>query len=127
MAIDRTEIILTSKLPWRSVPWDGKLMVVRSGGVLYVPVAFRPKGRELPLHRRILRDAGLEHIGRSSPENMGGCYVKMFMGTVVLKGESGDFGPLQNQEIFLPHIEAALRGFFRRKKVLIHEIDTGEL
>jgi hypothetical protein len=102
-------------------------MAVRNGGVLYVPVAFRPKGRDLPLHRRILKDAGLEHIGRSSPENMGGCYIKIFMGTVVLKGESGDFGPLQEQNIILPHIEAALRRFFRREKVAIHEIATGEL
>ena len=44
MDIERTEVILTSKLPGRSVPWEGKLMAVLNGSVLYVPVAFWRKG-----------------------------------------------------------------------------------
>ena len=127
MDITRTEIILVSKLPRRNVPWAGKLMAVRNGGVLYVPVAFF-RGESVPvLHKRILADAGLGRFKPSSPENMGGCFVKVFMGTVVLSSSSGDFGPIKEQEVILPHIETALRDFLLLKKIVIKEIDTDGL
>ncbi len=127
MDIERTEVILTSKLPGRSVPWDGKLMAVRNGSALYVPVALWRDGQKVPLHKHILAAAGLERIRRNSPENMGGCLVKMFMGTLVLSHLSGDFGPLKEQRVILPHIESALREYFRREKVAVHEMDTSGL
>ena len=127
MDIERTEVILTSKLPMRSVPWNGKLMAVLNGNALYVPVAFWRKGQKSPLHKHILAAAGLERIRRNSSENMGGCLVKMFMGTLVLNHQSGDFGPLTEQRVILPHIESALREFFQREKVTVHEIDTSGL
>ena len=127
MDIERTEVILTSKLPGQSAPWDGKLMAVLNGRVLYVPVAFWRKGQKSPLHKHILAAAGLERIRRNSPENMGGCLVKMFMGTLVLSHLSGDFGPLKEQRVILPHIESALRDLFRREKVAVHEMDASGL
>ena len=127
MDIERTEVILTSKLPGRSVPWEGKLMAVRNGGLLYVPVAFWRKGQKSPLHKHILAAAGLEGIRRNSPENMGGCFVKVFMGTVVLSSSSGDFGLIKEQGIILPCIETALREFFLREKVAVQEIETDRL
>jgi hypothetical protein len=127
MDIERTEVILTSKLPGRSVPWEGKLMAVRNGGVLYVPVAFWRKGQKSPLHKHILAAAGLERIRRSSLENMGGCLLKMFMGTLVLNHQSGDYGPLTEQKVILPHIESALWEFLRGEKVAVHEVDTSGL
>jgi hypothetical protein len=127
MDIARTEVIQIWTPPRRSVPWDGKLMAVRNGSVLYIPVAFWREGKEAPLHRRILAAAGLKRIRRNSPENLGGCMVKMFMGTMVLSGSSGDFGMVKRQEETLPIIKTALREFLSRQKIVVNEIDTDEL
>ncbi|MFC1657427.1 hypothetical protein ACFL2P_02515 [Candidatus Moduliflexota bacterium] len=127
MDIHRTEVILISKLPVRDMPWDGKLMVVRNRGVLYVPVVFYRESPDTPLHRHILAAAGLKHIRRGSPANLGGCHVKVFRGTMVLSGKSGDFGPVKQQGEVLPIIGEALRTFLGDRAIAVHEVDAGGL
>ena len=127
MGIERTELLPVSELPGRTVPWDGKLMAVRNGVVLYVPVRFYRETPDAPLHTQILAAAGLNRIKRSSPGNLGGCHVRIFEGTMVLSGRSGDFGPLKNQEEILPLITEKLRVFLRDRGISVQEIDTDGL
>ena len=55
------------------------------------------------------------------------CFVKVFIGTVVLSSSSGDFGPIKEQGVILPHVTTALRDFFLREKIVIQEINTDGL
>ena len=103
MSARGAKVILTSKIPNRDVAWEGKLMAIRQGETLFLPVAFCREGAVPFPHREILDIANFKTVRRGSPENMGGCLVKVFMGTVILWSQSGEFGVLKEQEALLEH------------------------
>ena len=72
MDIERTEVILTSKLPGRSVPWDGQLMAIRNGRALYVPVALWRDGQIVLEVDRRHRKQWLGAAGRYASTCIGG-------------------------------------------------------
>jgi hypothetical protein len=127
MSTSRTEVILTSKLPSPDVAWEGKMMAVRQNGKLYLPVAFCREGAVPLPHRDILDSAGFKGVRRRSPENMGGCLMKVFMGTVVLWSSSGELGPLKEQDVLVPHIKAGLREFLLEMGIVVSEVDAEDL
>ena len=99
-------------------------MAIRQGETLFLPVAFCREGAVPFPHREILDIANFKTVRRGSPENMGGCLVKVFMGTVILWSQSGEFGVLKEQEVLVPQVKAGLREFLHEMKIEASVIET---